>query len=148
MQATCPECQNVFTVKQRGRDTPQVYCSKKCLSAARMKKSIADWLAGLIPGGGSGGVAPFVKRWLISKFGERCSRCGWCERHPKTNKVPVQVDHVDGDPDNHRPENLSLLCPNCHSLTLTFGNLNRGRGRKVRRDRYRRQRLSGEAPLS
>jgi 5-methylcytosine-specific restriction endonuclease McrA len=69
---------------------------------------------------------------LIEKYGEQCSQCGWACRHAKTGRVPIQVDHVDGDPYNHRPENLRLLCPNCHSLTDTYGGLNSGRGRKER----------------
>jgi hypothetical protein len=28
---------------------------------------------------------------------------------------------------------LEILCPNCHSLTPTYGGLNRGKGRKLRR---------------
>jgi Zn finger protein HypA/HybF involved in hydrogenase expression len=30
-------------------------------------------------------------------------------------------------------ENLILLCPNCHSLTATYGALNKGRGRTLRK---------------
>jgi hypothetical protein len=66
------------------------------------------------------------------KIGERCSRCGWKERHPKTNRVPVEVEHIDGNWENNLPGNLTLLCPNCHSLTETFRGLNRGRGRARR----------------
>lgn len=73
-------------------------------------------------------VSNHVRKWLSEEFGEKCSKCGWGERHTVTQRVPVQVDHIDGDPNNHRPENLRLLCPNCHSLTATYGGLNRGRG--------------------
>jgi hypothetical protein len=38
---------------------------------------------------------------------------------------------------NNKEENLILLCPNCHSLTSTFGSLNIGNGRKYRRIKYR-----------
>lgn len=44
----------------------------------------------------------------------------------------MQIDHIDGDYKNCRPENLRILCPNCHSLTPTFGALNKGKGRKLR----------------
>jgi 5-methylcytosine-specific restriction endonuclease McrA len=69
---------------------------------------------------------------LAETFGEKCSDCGWSKVHPKTGKVPVQVDHIDGNPSNHSPQNLRLLCPNCHSLTSTYGALNKGNGRKER----------------
>lgn len=74
----------------------------------------------------------FIRKYLVSKFGERCSRCGWCERHPRTARVPVEVEHIDGNWQNNRLDNLTLLCPNCHSLTDTFRGLNRGRGRAYR----------------
>jgi len=74
----------------------------------------------------------FVRQYLILKLGERCSRCGWNERHPKTGRVMIEVEHIDGDWRNNRPENLTLLCPNCHSLTPTFRGFNRGRGRAER----------------
>ncbi|MCX5013731.1 HNH endonuclease [Streptomyces sp. NBC_00555] len=41
--------------------------------------------------------------------------------------LPLEVDHIDGDWRNNLPENLRLLCPNCHSTTDSY----RGRG-KVR----------------
>jgi len=74
----------------------------------------------------------FLRRYLVWKIGEKCSHCGWCERHPKTGRVPVEVEHIDGNWKNNAAENLTLLCPNCHSLTPTFRGLNRGRGREKR----------------
>lgn len=74
----------------------------------------------------------FVRTYLIQRLGEKCSRCGWEQRHPRTGRVPVEVEHIDGNFENNRPENLTLLCPNCHSLTETFRALNRGRGRPKR----------------
>lgn len=73
------------------------------------------------------------KNFLISKNGEKCEICGWCEKNKKTNKVPIQIDHINGDASDNRIVNLRLLCPNCHSLTETYGALNIGFGRKNRR---------------
>jgi hypothetical protein len=64
--------------------------------------------------------------------GEKCERCGWCERHPITGEVPLTIDHVDGDYRNCKEENLAVLCWNCHALTPTFGGRNRGKGRTGR----------------
>jgi hypothetical protein len=74
----------------------------------------------------------FIRKYLIRKLGECCFRCGWNERHPKTGRVPVEVENIDGNWKNNRPDNLTLLCPNCHSLTDTYRALNRGRGRAKR----------------
>lgn len=59
--------------------------------------------------------------------------CGWNEVHTITGKVPIQMEHIDGNSTNNRLENLKLLCPNCHSLTPTYGALNKGSGRKNRK---------------
>jgi HNH endonuclease len=55
--------------------------------------------------------------------------CGWAERNPVTEKIPLHIDHIDGDWRNNRPDNLRLLCPNHHALTSSYGALNRGKGR-------------------
>lgn len=73
------------------------------------------------------------KKYLIEKYGEKCMKCNWCEIHPLTGKVPIQMEHKDGNSYNNSLENLELLCPNCHSLTLTYGALNKGNGRKNRK---------------
>ncbi len=70
---------------------------------------------------------------MIEKYGERCSECGWNERHPITGQVPLTVQHIDGNWRNNREENLILLCPNHHSLTENYMNLNKGQGRTYRR---------------
>lgn len=49
-----------------------------------------------------------------------CYKCGlgteWqCE------EIVLQLDHINGKPRDHRIENLRMLCPNCHSQTLTYG---------------------------
>jgi len=69
----------------------------------------------------------------MEKYDERCSLCGWNKRHPLTNNVPLEVDHMDGNADNNHEDNLRLVCPNCHSLTSTFRNLNKGKGRTWRK---------------
>jgi 5-methylcytosine-specific restriction endonuclease McrA len=77
-------------------------------------------------------ISPFLRRYLVARLGERCAKCGWSERHSVTHRVPIEVEHIDGNWQNYRLDNLTLLCPNCHALTPTFRGLNRGRGRAHR----------------
>lgn len=54
-----------------------------------------------------------------------CSVCGWNEINPISNRPQCQIDHIDGNCFNHKKENIRVLCPNHHSLTNTFGTLNK-----------------------
>lgn len=79
------------------------------------------------------------KNYLIYKYGEKCMKCDWNKVHEITKKVPIQLNHIDGNSDNNKISNLELLCPNCHSLTPNFGALNDGNGRFKRKERRERQ---------
>jgi hypothetical protein len=54
----------------------------------------------------------------------QCELCGWCERAPD-GRIPVELDHINGDRFDNRLENLRILCPNCHSLQSTHRGLNK-----------------------
>jgi 5-methylcytosine-specific restriction endonuclease McrA len=111
------------------------YCSVRCQQVEEHRCRVELLEAGCYPP--SQWSTQFIRRYLIERFGEKCSGCGWAERHPVTGRFMVEVEHIDGDWRNTRPENLTLLCPNCHSLTPTFKALNKGRGRPGRHRRER-----------
>jgi 5-methylcytosine-specific restriction endonuclease McrA len=73
-------------------------------------------------------VSGYVRRYLFEQKA-CCWECGWAKRHPVTGRIPLHIDHVDGDWRHNQLGNLRLLCPNCHALTPSYGVLNRGRGR-------------------
>lgn len=56
---------------------------------------------------------------------KQCEECGWAKMSDD-GRIPLELDHINGDRHDNRLENLRVLCPNCHSLKPTH----RGRNRK------------------
>jgi len=58
----------------------------------------------------------------LLKEGLLNNKCSICGQLPIWNNKPLslQIDHINGVPDDNRLENLRILCPHCHSQTDTF----------------------------
>jgi len=131
------ECLNCGGVVENLRS---IYCCMKCQHDFAYKQYIQRWLAGEVQGRRREGcVSNHIRRWLYERAGSKCEQCGWDRVHPVTGLIPLTVNHIDGNAENHRPENLELLCGGCHTLTPNYGNLNKGRGRKTRREKLQRK---------
>jgi hypothetical protein len=115
------------------------FCSNKCQAEHQYASFVAAWKSGVKDGGIGVSVhatSAHLKRYLLDKYNNKCPECGWDRKNVSTNKVPLEIDHIDGNSENNSEENLRLLCPNCHSLTANYKNLNRGKGRKWRMEKY------------
>jgi predicted nucleic acid-binding Zn ribbon protein len=104
------------------------YCSNVCQFSYERKKTYEK-----IENGDITLYEKNYKNYLIDLHGNKCMECGWDKVNPTTGKVPIQLEHMDGNSENNSLDNLKLLCPNCHSLTPTYGALNKGNGRKNRK---------------
>ena len=128
MNCICLNCGNELKNYQKK------YCSNKCQSEYQQKIWEEKWMSGEISGFYEtdhwGNVPDRIRSYLFKKYDSKCAVCGWGEVNPYTNKIPLEVEHIDGDYTNNRQENLTLLCPNCHALTKTYRGANRGNGRK------------------
>jgi Zn finger protein HypA/HybF involved in hydrogenase expression len=103
-----------------------VFCDNNCQQQYQNKTQIESWLNGenVIRKGGTS-IPQWMRLYLLEEANHKCTKCGWNEINPYTNKSPLDIDHIDGDAYNNQKENLRVLCPNCHSLEKTFKNTGR-----------------------
>lgn len=64
------------------------------------------------------------KRILLEQKNS-CFECGIDEWRGK--KLPLEVDHKNGNHADNSRENLVAICPNCHSITMTWRGRNKSK---------------------
>ena len=113
-------CENCNNLTKRDK-----FCSQECYIDFKFKRNKRLFYLGLLSN------PPKLRKTMIKIFGNKCWICKlekWLDKN-----IPINVDHIDGHSENNNPENLRLLCLNCHGQTPTFGSKNMGNGRKSRR---------------
>ena len=126
----CKNCGNVFYPKTKEAR----FCSPKCSGEFAGKPIIEAWLAGEISGNKQGVYNDVlrnpIRNYILKQANYTCSCCGLNEWNGKP--IPLQVHHKDGDAHNNKPENIEVVCWNCHAQTETFGSKNKKSTRKSR----------------
>lgn len=117
--ATCNYCSNTFT---HGVQSTGTYCSTRCSGDAKRAESQRRFEVGLVT------KRTTAKSFVVERDGYSCRECGIFDYNGK--EISLQLDHIDGCAANNMPDNLRLLCPNCHSQTPHYGAKNKGKGRK------------------
>jgi len=101
-----------------------VYCSNSCSAKGMFTETINRFNRGEVKDRAT------IRKVLTEIEGYKCSCCGISEYNNKP--ITLQVDHIDGNAGDNSPDNLRLICPNCHSQTSTFSAKNKGNGRAAR----------------
>jgi len=128
------KCIGCGTEDQPKRQNQNKYCSIKCHHSHLYNTFISGWLVGTESGVTKNGTVGAIKRYILAEQDNKCNHCGNSNWMGK--KLVLELEHKDGNSDNNARSNLECLCPNCHSLTPTYRNKNRGNGRHMRRLRY------------
>ena len=127
----CKGCGKAF--EYRNSQSSGHYCSNACQWKHSRRELVESWRNGELNACGKNGrLHRGIRKCLLREANYRCSEFGWDKVNPVSGKSPLEIDHIDGNAENCRPENLRVLCPNCHSLTPTWKALNSGNGSKKR----------------
>jgi 5-methylcytosine-specific restriction endonuclease McrA len=116
----CKNCHKEYLI-QKG--SLGVFCCLPCQAQWRKKSTRARFVLGSVTDRGT-------IRKILHEQNPSCFECGIQTWQGKT--ISLEVDHIDGDASNNLPNNLRLLCPNCHSVTPTWKARNKGSGRASR----------------
>ena len=121
MKAICKTCNNEFVV---GRSCTGKYCSLDCSKKGQFNDRRQNFLEGNMTSRG------LMKVHMVDIHGWKCVCCNNTDWNGKP--IPLELDHIDGNAGDNSPQNLRLLCPNCHAQTPTHKARNKGNGRGSR----------------
>jgi hypothetical protein len=125
----CAVCAKIMPYGKGDDHCCSIKCGEKCRQYQTYIRRKTRWLENKE----SGLQRKILKKYLIEDRGERCEGVGCMVSNTWLGEpIVLTLDHKDGNAGNDLPENLCLLCHNCHSQTETYCGKNRGKGRKSR----------------
>jgi hypothetical protein len=116
-------------------NSASIFCSRKCSFINRYRQEKINAMIALDNGTLSDINA---RRWFRKVTQPVCSICGLDSWLGKS--IPLVVDHIDGNHNNNRKDNLRMICCNCDAQLPTYKGANKGNGRKARLDKLRQSR--------
>ncbi|MGI5468963.1 HNH endonuclease signature motif containing protein [Streptomyces sp. CA-132043] len=113
-------------IRALGIDTSHFGESGRTKRTPHRRRTLEELLVEQAPANAFRIPAKRLKRALLAHgTDERCALCGigptW-----QGEPLPLEVDHINSDWRDNRPENLRFLCPNCHSTTDSYRGRNKG----------------------
>lgn len=105
---------------------PNVKGKRNIFDPSRGKYPLMDILAGKHPNVSIWKLKDKLFRSGLKEL--KCEECGFNKRRVGDNKIPLLLNHMDGDTTNHKLENLKIMCLNCTFIS--------GRG-YIRRDKFK-----------
>jgi hypothetical protein len=118
------ECLNCKIESKSTHQKTNKFCSVACATEYRSSNHKQKFFSGLLE---KRIDRPTARKYLAEARGYKCEVCSVSDWQGKP--ITLHVDHINGDPSNDHPDNLRLICPNCHSQTEFLGGANKGRGR-------------------
>ena len=135
VSAICINCNKNFYYDDKSKMGK--FCSNKCSGEYKVYQS------SLLIEQGKIDQPSTLKKYISNARGYKCEECGISEWNKKT--LSLHLDHIDGNSDNNFPNNIRLLCPNCHSQTETFSGRNKKNTKRNNyMQRYRIKKLVGD----